>query len=317
MVDQIAPKTLKPYPHLSIIIPSFNGAHRITTALEALCSQTLQDFETIVVIDGSTDQTRNVVESFTSRLDLHIVEQDNKGRAGARNAGAAVAKSEIFVFLDDDMRPERNWLGQHTHFHNRVPNAVMIGRTQSDPQKSQTDFDRYLALKSVSWMDDYARIENPMRLDNLFFSSANCSIPKALLNQLNGFDEKLRDAEDFDLGYRLLKVGVPIHFNEECIAWHDDFPDLKKHIQRQRQYGKAWTKLIEIRPQILRDTNRYRPHPPGGVKGLLFRIFACRRWIKIANSRAFQLILPEKARFKMYGVIIAALGRFYTHIKIS
>lgn len=308
---------MKPESNLSIVIPSFNGAHRISTALEGLCAQSTQDFETIVVIDGSTDQTRDVVEPFASRLNLQIVEQINKGRAGARNAGAELANSEILAFLDDDMRPERNWIELHAQFHNREPNAVMIGRVQSDPQKSKTDFDRYLATRSAMWMDNSARTENPMRLDNLFFSSANCSMPKNLFNQLKGFDEKLHDAEDFDLGYRLFKAGFSIYFINECIAWHDDFPDLKKYIQRQRQYGTAWAKLIDIRPQLVRETNRYQPNPPGGAKGFLFRIFACRAWIKLANSRTFEMILPEKLRFKIYDVIIAALGRFYTNVKIS
>lgn len=277
----------------------------------------MQAFETIVVIDGSTDRTTSVVQSFNNRLNLQIIEQDNKGRAGARNAGAELANSEILVFLDDDMRPEHNWLELHAQFHNQRANAVMVGRVQSDPQKSKTDFDRYLATRTALWMDNCARADNPMRLDNLFFSSANCSVPIELFHQSNGFDEKLRDAEDFDLGYRLLKAGAPLFFNNDCIAWHDDFPDLEKYIQRQRQYGMAWTKLIDIRPQILRETNRYQPNPPQGFKGLLFRFFASRLWIKIARSRIFRLTLPEKLRFKIYDVVIAALGRFYPNIQLS
>lgn len=307
---------MKPETALSIIIPSFNGAHRISTALEALCSQSIHDFETIVVIDGSTDQTKNVVEPFAKRLNLKIVSQDNKGRSGARNAGAALANSEILVFLDDDMRPERNWLEQHAQFHNVQPNTVMVGRVQSDPQKSKTDFDHYLANRNALWMDNCERTENPMQLDNLFFSSANCSTPKKLFNQMNGFDEKLRDAEDFDLGYRFLKAGVPVYFNNECIAWHDDFPNLEEYIHRQRQYGAAWVKLIDIRPQIVRETIRYRPNPPSGVKGLLFKIFANRYWIKVAKSRAFEMIPSEKLRFKTYDVIIATLGQFYAQVKL-
>lgn len=277
----------------------------------------MQNFETIVVIDGSTDQTREVVEPYSSRLILQIVDQENKGRAGARNAGAAVANSEIFVFLDDDMRPDENWVKLHEQFHGHFTLAAMVGRVQSDPQKSTSDFDLYLATRSAGWMDDCAAIQNPMEINNLFFSSANCSLPKKLFKQMNGFDEELRDAEDFDLGYRLLKAGIPIHFNNDCIAWHDDFPNLKQYILRQRQYGAAWAKLAVIRPQIVRETNRYQPNPPGGVKGLLFKLFACNLWIRIADSRLFQFVLPENLRFKFYDVIITSLGRYYALAKIS
>lgn len=317
MDDQIFEKKLKTKPALSVIIPSYNGAHRIGHALKALTRQQIKDFEIIVVVDGSTDDTKRVLNDWKDLLNLVIKIQENKGRAVARNAGASLAQSDVLVFLDDDMRPEPNWIQEHLNHHQSHPDTSMVGSVKSDPLRSETDFHQYLAARSGQWMDNCTRAENPMTLDNLFFSSANCSMSKKTFEAVGGFDEQLSDAEDFDLGYRLLKSDVEVWFNARCQAWHDDFPDLRKYIHRQRQYRSAWFQLIELRPEILKDTRRFNPKPPRGLKGLFFKLFATKVWFAIARSAIFRILVPRKLRFKIYDYIIASLGRFNRHVNIQ
>lgn len=316
MDDQTVQKKLKANPTLSVIIPTYNGAQRIQRALEALEKQTFKKFEVVVVIDGSTDQTEQFLEGWRTRLNLQFMVQENKGRAGARNTGAAMAQSGLLVFLDDDMRPDPGWLQSHIDHHRSHSHSAMVGRQQSDPHRNPSDFNQYLAVRSSEWMNNCKQSKNPMTMHNLFFTSANCSMPKPLFDIVGGFDDQLRDAEDFDLGYRLLKKGQQICFNPDSWAWHDDFPDLTKYIERQRQYREAWFELIKLRPEITDDTARFNPNPPKGLRGLFFKLFASSSWISIAESHLFHALVPRTWRFKIYDYTIASLGRFNRHVNL-
>jgi len=315
--DQNAATPVKSTPTISVVIPTFNGAKRIPNALSALAKQSNSDFEIVVVIDGSTDNTKEVVDKFISALVIKVIEQPNKGRAGARNTGARESSGELLVFMDDDMRPLNNWLEMHRSHHIKHQHTALVGCVKSDPKLSSTDFDRYMAYKSGEWMDVYAKVSNPMNHSNLFFTSANCSMPVSLFNRIKGFDESLCDAEDFELGHRILQHNIAVYFDSNCLAWHDDFPDLKKYIQRQRQYRSAWFNLIKVKPEIMEKNTRFIPVPPKGFKGFFFRIFGHSGWIHVANSRLFILFLPQILRFKLYDYIIVSLGKFNMHINID
>lgn len=88
-------------PHVSIIIPLYNKAPYIKRALDSVISQTIQDFEVIVVNDGSTDGGEHIVEGYSDAR-IHLVHQKNKGVSAARNRGVSLAKSNMVAFLDAD-----------------------------------------------------------------------------------------------------------------------------------------------------------------------------------------------------------------------
>jgi glycosyltransferase involved in cell wall biosynthesis len=87
-------------PLVSIVIPAYNGDRFIGAALDSLFNQTYKIYEIIVIDDGSTDRTRQVLESYFDRI--HYVYQDNQGVAAARNRGLKLAQGEFVVFLDQD-----------------------------------------------------------------------------------------------------------------------------------------------------------------------------------------------------------------------
>lgn len=90
---------------ISAIVPTFNRAHLVTDALDSLAAQTYRELQLIVVDDGSTDDTQNVVRAWSlnnSNVQLEYIHQQNKGVAAARNAGLALARGEFIYFLDSD-----------------------------------------------------------------------------------------------------------------------------------------------------------------------------------------------------------------------
>jgi glycosyltransferase involved in cell wall biosynthesis len=89
-------------PFFSIVIPCYNGAKTLPAALDSVCSQTCKNFEVIVVNDGSTDLSRQIIESYKNRLPLKILNQNNAGLGAARNAGILHSTGEFISFLDAD-----------------------------------------------------------------------------------------------------------------------------------------------------------------------------------------------------------------------
>ena|SRR5687768_18307649 len=92
---------------ISVIIPSYNGAHKIMEVLRALEKQTVMPDEVVVVLDGSTDNTGEMLKSQLFNFkNFKVVWQKNGGRAKVRNFGVKQVNGDLLIFLDDDMRPE-------------------------------------------------------------------------------------------------------------------------------------------------------------------------------------------------------------------
>ena len=97
------------HPTISVIIPTYNRAHLIGKAVKSVLSQTYQDFEIIVVDDGSTDNTEEIVKSFTDYKIYYICHKHNRGASAARNTGIKASRGEYIAFLDshDEWLPEK------------------------------------------------------------------------------------------------------------------------------------------------------------------------------------------------------------------
>ena len=89
-------------PKVSIIIPAYNREHTISRSIQSALMQTFQDFEIIVVDDGSTDQSEHIVESFRDSRIHYLKHERNLGEAAARNTGIKAARGEYLAFLDSD-----------------------------------------------------------------------------------------------------------------------------------------------------------------------------------------------------------------------
>jgi glycosyltransferase involved in cell wall biosynthesis len=97
-------------PRFSIIVPAYNRAKTISRTLDSIYAQTSTDFEVIVVDDGSTDNTREIVSVYVQQKGLNYFYQPNSGVSAARNCGALNATGEYLLFLDSDDTVTSTWL---------------------------------------------------------------------------------------------------------------------------------------------------------------------------------------------------------------
>lgn len=125
---------------ISVIIPTYNEADVIKDCLDSLASQSHREFEVIVVDDGSTDSTMEVLSKYKSNnLKLTVLKGLHKGAGSARNLGSSKAKGEILVFVDSDMTFDENFLANLTK-------PIVEGKTKGTFSK-----DEYLSNWDNVW----------------------------------------------------------------------------------------------------------------------------------------------------------------------
>jgi GT2 family glycosyltransferase len=190
---------------LSVVIPAFNAAPTVRSAVGSTLSQTVPVLEVIVVDDGSTDDTADVVAAIDDPR-VRVVSQANGGPSAARNAGIAAARGEWVAFLDSDDL----WLPRY------VETATAALTTASNPGFAYTDAYVFHAgrgqVKQGSAMDaldppppDRASFLAALLRRNFVFTSA--TVPAAVLSAVGGYDESLPLSEEYDLWLRILVAG--------------------------------------------------------------------------------------------------------------
>ena len=187
-------KTIKKNPLVTVIIPTYNRGWILKEAIDSVLSQDFDDFELIVVDDGSTDNTDSILDEYAR--DIIILRQDNRGVSAARNAGIDFASGPLIAFLDSDdvWLPEK--LASQVDFFNSNPD-VLICQTQElwirngkrvNPKKRHEKFSGMIFKHSL-----------PLCI----VSPSAVMLKKKLLDQTGVFDERLPACEDYDLWLRI------------------------------------------------------------------------------------------------------------------
>lgn len=291
---------------VSVIIPTYNGSNKIGRLLASLEQQNFQDFETIIIVDGSTDDTVNVLKTGKWRLQsMKIIEQENKGRAGARNAGAWAAKGELLIFFDDDVIVNKDCINRYRlFFQNSLANQqIVVGALHAamDNQESEVmRFSEYLGLKWNAGIRNQYNQEQ--KLYQVYLTAANFGISSNCFSGLNGFSEKLNDAEDKDFAIRAIKNGIDIIYAEEMIVSHFLQSTFIGIVKRWREYYKA--------NAILGELHGIGSNFSYSFKKPFYLPFSFSFWLLLFERGAF-FWLPRRIRYKLYIVVLTALSYYY------
>uniref|UniRef100_A0A7C3ZB38 Glycosyltransferase family 2 protein n=1 Tax=Desulfobacca acetoxidans TaxID=60893 RepID=A0A7C3ZB38_9BACT len=188
---------------VSVIIPTYNRAAWVVEAVTSVLAQTYQDFELVVVDDGSTDTTPAALARFDGRIKV-LRRETRRGVSAARNLGAAAAAGEWLAFLDSDDL----WLPE------KLARQVEYLRHHPDLLICQT---------GETWIRNGVRVNPPLAcrkaagdlflpsLRRCLVSPSAVMLTRRLFHDLGGFDETLPAAEDYDLWLRITwrhKVGL-------------------------------------------------------------------------------------------------------------
>lgn len=231
---------------ISVIIPAFNAENYITDALESVFKQTLRVDEIIVVDDGSTDKTVEVVErsSESSNREVKIISQDNFGAAKARNAGIKIAQGEWIAFLDADDLWRADKLKLQFDRLNVEPEAKMVFSDMSHQVAGKVVFNSYLHEKKYSFLSE-GQIYSNLLHENFVFTPT-VVVQKSILDELGGFDEKLQIAEDYDLWLRIANKNEILFVDEPLVVRRrtgENITDDK--VEYIRNHICLWQKLLK------------------------------------------------------------------------
>jgi GT2 family glycosyltransferase len=222
---------------ISVIIPNHNRSEALKITLENLAKQTLarQDFEVLIVDDGSTDNSMETIQEYHHRSGFNFLQQTQSGPAVARNNGVLKTSGEICVFLDADMVPKTDLLEQYLLAHRSTGSGIAIGRILTWKDSNDCMFER------VTRMENFHDLgEKPFEVEFYHLASGNFSIDREDFRRLGGFDGRLIMTEDTDLGFRAKKMGIYIAYCPKAIGYHNH---PKTFVQRCQQIRSSayWT----------------------------------------------------------------------------
>jgi GT2 family glycosyltransferase len=199
----------------SVVIPTYQRRDALARLLRALALQSVPGsrYEAVVIVDGSTDGTCDMLAAFAAPFPMLWRAQANAGRAAACNHGIRLAGNDLVILLDDDMEPAPRWLEAHLAAHaDGVPRAV-LGAVPIRPAAGAPNTASYVARKFERHLHTLATPGRSISLRD--FYSGNLSIPRQLLQRVGGFDEAFRvyGNEDLELYCRLRSAGISVEFS--------------------------------------------------------------------------------------------------------
>jgi len=218
-----------PCPRISVVVCTYNGACTLGDCLSGLMALDYPDYEVIVVDDGSTDATAEIAGRYTCQL----IRTPNHGLSSARNIGIEAATGTIVAFIDDDARPDPDWL-RYLAITFADGQFVGVGGPNIAPP------DDGLVAECVAnapggpihvLLDDREAEHIP---------GCNMAFYKTALQAVGGFDPQFRVAgDDVDICWRIQACGWKIGFSPAAMVWHHRRNNLRGYWLQQRGYGKA------------------------------------------------------------------------------
>jgi len=218
---------------VSVVVPTYNRKEALIQCINSLLMQEYpkDKYEVIVVDDGSKDGTEKEVEQIAEENSiLKYHKQQNQGPGAARNRGIKKAKGKIILFIDDDCIAEKNWIKEHLKGYTDekiggVGGGIQIPKTDSIIEKYGNTLLNY---KKLVGKDGLIRT-GPI--------TCNASYRKKALIAVNGFDEKLRQYEDGDLGIKIAGKGYTFKYLPNAKITHKHRMGLKELIRQHYNYG--------------------------------------------------------------------------------
>ncbi|MDP0490245.1 MAG: glycosyltransferase [Verrucomicrobiota bacterium JB023] len=231
---------------ITIAVCTRNGGERLRHNLPSFELLADEDFELLIIDDGSTDQTKEVVSAFAAHttLDLRYSHQPPGGLSVARNHAARLARGKIIAYIDDDARPDADWLHYLRRAFARNPKAAAAG----GPNLPPAPISRENAVVTACRGNVSHVLLSDTTAEHL--PGCNLAVKVDVLLAEGGFDERFHAAgDDVDICWRLLDAGYELAFHPGASVFHDRRETIAKFVRQQRGYGEAEALLYQKHPQ--------------------------------------------------------------------
>ena len=237
----------------SIIVPVYNRPDEVDELLESLSSQTLKDFEVIIVEDGSQKPCKDVCDKYADILDLHYYNKENSGPGQSRNYGVERAHGKYVIILDSDVVLPTNYLTAVNSslftLHSSLNIVAWGGPDAAHP--SFTPVQKAISYSMTSFFTTGGIRGGKAKLDKFYPRSFNMGILREVYQKLGGFS-KMRFGEDIDFSYRIVEAGYLPQLFPEAWVWHKRRTDFRKFFRQVYNSGIARINLEKRHPGTLK-----------------------------------------------------------------
>lgn len=257
----------------SIIIPVFNRPDEIDELLQSLCHQKDNNFEVVVVEDGSDIGCEDVCMKYASKLDLHYYRKENSGPGQSRNYGAERASGEYLLILDSDVVLPDDYISSVSNELSSNPVDAFGG-----PDSAHRDFSptqKAISYSMTSFFTTGGIRGGKRKLDKFYPRSFNMGVRRDVYLELNGFSS-MRFGEDIDFSYRIVEAGYKTALFPSAWVWHKRRTDYRKFWRQVYNSGIARINLEKRHPGTMKLVHLLPMVFTIGVIGLLVTTFVGR-----------------------------------------
>ncbi len=277
-------------PALSVVIPTRNRLPMLLATLDALAQQQdvpLASVEVVVVVDGSADDTAGRLREMETPFQLRVVEKQHAGAAAARETGWRMSRTDLVLFLDDDVVAGRGLLNAHLRAHAEARDRVVLGAITA-PRSRRSPWVAY---------EDRMSAKKGRRLEGLevpagIHYAGNVSLSRHALEEAGGFEFRMPFEAHVVLGERLRRLGYHFLYVPEATGTHVGETSLAAWMTRYRVKGRTDVALAR--------TSAY----PGGMESLV----GCFHDRHLLNRAAVRAALGKRQREQGLAQLLAEVG---------
>jgi len=226
-------------PKITVAVCTFNGERTIRECMDGLVRLAYPNYEVIVIDDGSTDGTAEIVRGYPVRL----VQTENRGLSAARNLALQLARGEFIAYTDDAAHPAPHWLHYLAHAF-RTSDAVAIGGPNLPPPGDGAVAE---AVANAPGGPTHVLLSDR---EAEHIPGCNMAFRVEHLRALGGFDVQFRVAgDDVDVCWRIQEAGWKVGFHAAAQVWHHRRKTIRAYWKQQSGYGKAEAMLQKKWPE--------------------------------------------------------------------
>lgn len=239
-------------PKVSVIVTCYNYAKYLEGCLASILNQTYQDFELVIVNDGSTDNTDEVISRFLANDKVRYINQKNTGQAIATNNGIAAAAGELIAFLDADDLWEPTKLEKQVRLFNRDSIGVVYSRIRfMDAEGRPLD----MQLEGKYYTPRSGRVTDALLFEN-FIPYSSTLVRKECFDKFGMFNPEYKNGLDWDLWLRISREYEFDFVDEYLLIYRIGHPgQLTSNVERSVQCADLiFDRFLEENPGIVPDS---------------------------------------------------------------
>lgn len=299
-------------PKYSVVIPVYNRPDEVDELLQSLCGQTYQNFEVVVVEDGSAIPCKQVVKKYTEMLDVHYFEKPNSGPGQTRNYAAERSRGEYLLILDSDCILPETYLAAVEAKLQREPADAFGGPDRA--HDSFSDVQKAINYAMTSFFTTGGIRGGKKKMDKFYPRSFNMGVRAEVYKALGGFSA-MRFGEDIDFSIRIFKGGYRCRLFPEAWVWHKRRTDLKKFFKQVHNSGIARIDLYKKYPESLKLVHLLPAVFTVGVVMVLLVAFIC-PWSLLLLA-LFAVVIFIEASIRNKSIKIGALSVIAAFIQLT